>query len=183
MSTIKTLAERLRADLTRQAEIEGGTRELLLCQGTWATVVYRMGQWIYEKRRPPHFIPLKLAYQLVSKAIEVTCGISVPASVKIGPGLYIGHFGEIIIHSDAVIGERFSIGQGCTIGTRGQGGSDVPVIGDNVYLGVGSKVLGGIRIGDNVAVGANAVVVKDVPDDCIAVGVPAKVLPRKGAGR
>lgn len=179
MSTIKTLIERLRADLSRQSEIEGGPKELLFCQGTWATVVYRVGEYIYERPRPAHFLPAKLAYKLASKAIEVTTGISIPASVRIGPGLYIGHFGEIIIHSDAKIGERFSIGQGVTIGTKGQGGGGVPVIGDDVYLGVGSKVLGGIVVGDNVSVGANAVVVKDVPAGSVAVGVPARVLPKR----
>lgn len=179
MSTVKTLIERLRADLSRQSEIEGGPKELLFCQGTWATIVYRVGEYIYERPRPAHFLPAKLAYKLVSKAIEMTTGISIPASVKIGPGLYIGHFGEIIIHSEAKIGERFSIGQGVTIGTKGQGGGGVPVIGDDVYLGVGSKVLGGISVGDNVSVGANAVVVKDVPADSVAVGVPARVLPKR----
>lgn len=182
MSTVRVLLERLRADLRRQSEIDGGPGDLLFCQGSWATVVYRIGQFIYERPRPAHFLPAKLAYRLANKMIEVTTGISIPASVKIGPGLYIGHFGEIIIHSDAVIGQRFSIGQGVTIGTKGQGGGGVPVIGDDVYLGVGSKVLGDISVGDNVSVGANAVVVKDVPPDSIAVGVPARVLPKRRGG-
>lgn len=182
MSTVKALLGRLRADLARQGAMEGSARELVLCQGTWATLVYRVGQYIYEKPRPAYFLPAKLAYKVASKAIEVTTGISIPASVKIGPGLYIGHFGQIIVHSDAVIGARFSIGQGVTIGTKGQGGGGVPVIGDDVYLGVGSKVLGGISVGDNVSVGANAVVIKDVPPDSVAVGVPAKARPKKPVG-
>jgi serine O-acetyltransferase len=151
-------------------------QQMALSQGVWATLVYRAGQAIYDAPPPVVGLPVKLTYKLAAKWIEMRTGISLPASARIGKGLYIGHFGEIFIHPQCVIGDNFSVGQGVTIGTRGRGGGEVPVIGDDVYVGVGAKVLGGILLGDGAAVGANAVVLCDVPPGGTAVGVPAKVL-------
>src|SRR5690606_24091261 len=93
------------------------------------------------------------------------------------------HFGGIVVHGD--FGANCSIGQGVTVGSKGAGRSDgYPVIGDNVYLGAGSMVIGSIRIGHGVVVGANTVVVQDVPDGCRVVSAPVRVLPpRKGRER
>jgi len=97
-------------------------------------------------------------------------------SCEIGGGLYIGNTGIIRFHPGVKAEKNLSIGQLVTIGTRGVGYTGVPVIGDNVYIGVGAKVLGNIRIGNNVKIGANAVVIKDVPDNATVVGVPARVV-------
>ena len=149
-------------------------------QSVWATTVFRLGQWVYEQpRRRLRWVPGRLAYWLASKGVEATTGISLPASVRVGPGLYIGHFSGIFIHSRVVLGRGCSVGQGVTIGTRGHGDQGVPVLGDGVYVGAGAKVLGGIRLGDGAAVGANAVVLRDVPPGHVAVGVPAHVQPRR----
>ncbi len=173
----------LGADLQRYTDPDvgalGQAQELLSSQGVWATTVYRYGQWVYSGRRTPLGLPGRLAYKAAQKAVEVTTGISLPASADIGPGFYIGHFGTIIVHPDTRMGSGCYIGQGVTLGTRGQGDKGVPVLGDNVYIGAGAKVLGGIQLGDNASVGANAVVVKDVPPDNVAVGIPAKARPRK----
>ncbi|MBI2895795.1 MAG: serine acetyltransferase [Deltaproteobacteria bacterium] len=150
-------------------------------QGIWATAVFRFGQWVYGDAPSAVRVPLKVGYKLAAKVVEVTTGISVPASARIGPGFYIGHFGAIIVHPDTVMGEGCSIGQGVTIGTAGRGKDRTPVIGNRVYLGAGSKVLGGINLGDDVAVGANAVVTRDLPSGVTAVGVPAKIVRGPGA--
>lgn len=81
----------------------------------------------------------------------------------------------VVIHSRAVIGENCTIAQQVTIGGR-SGIFNVPIIGNNVYLGAGCKVLGDVHVGDNVVIGANAVVIHDVPENAIVAGVPAKVL-------
>ena len=101
---------------------------------------------------------------------------AVPASCKLGKGTKFGYGGiATVVHSRAVIGENCLIGTCVTIGGRSKH-YDVPVIGDNVYIGTGAKILGPVKIGNNVVIGAGAVVLNDIPDNSIAVGVPAKVV-------
>ena len=93
-----------------------------------------------------------------------------------GEGTKFGYGGiGVVIHGRVVIGKNCLIGQGVTIGGK-SGWYEVPVIGDNVHINAGARLLGPIRIGDNVVIGANSVVVKDVPSDCVVAGVPAKIL-------
>lgn len=145
-------------------------------QGFWAVAIYRLGRWTADLKIPILGFILRFIAFLLFKMVEMTTGISVPSSAKIGKGFYIGHFGGIVLHSDVVMGENCSIGPGVLIGTRGLGNKGVAVIGDNVYIGVGAKVLGKITIGNNVKIGANAVVVNDLPDGATAVGIPAKII-------
>ena len=98
------------------------------------------------------------------------------ATPKIGPGLFIQHGFSTVITA-AEIGENCWINQQVTIGYKE---TECPVIGNNVLIAAGAKVLGGISLGDNVVVGANAVVVKDVPPDCVVAGVPARVIRENG---
>src|SRR5882724_9156099 len=101
-------------------------------------------------------------------------GVSLPAHARIGEGLYISHFGNIIVHPDTIMGERCSLSQGVTIGVLGGDGPGVPRIGSDVYIGAGAKILGPVTIGDGAIIGANAVVIDDVPAGATAVGVPAR---------
>lgn len=149
---------------------------LLFEQGIWAVIVYRFARWVRMIKVPIATPLLKIIAFLLFKLTEILSGISLPASAQIGKGLYIGHFGPIILHSDAVIGENCSFGPGVVIGTRGLGSKGSPVLGDNVYVGVGAKILGKIKIGNNVKIGANAVVLTDLPAGSTAVGVPAKII-------
>lgn len=168
-----------KSDLARYSGSGGlAGADLVEAQGVWATAVFRYGQWVYEKPRGVPGVPLKLGYRVLNKAIEISTGISVPASVTIGEGFYIGHFGQIIFHSKVQAGKNLSVGQGVTIGARGVGWEGVPRLGDNVYVGVGAKVLGNITIGDNARIGANAVVLHDVPANTTVVGIPARPIHR-----
>ncbi len=166
-----------RADVRRYTGA-GGTRRvyLLFEQGLWAIAVYRFGRWCRGVRIPLIGFLLRAAAFLMFKFMEIVTGISLPASARIGKGFYVGHFGPVILHSDAVLGEGCSVGPGVVIGTRGLGGTGVPRLGDGVYVGVGAKVLGGITIGNRVRIGANAVVLDDLPDGVTAVGIPARVV-------
>lgn len=94
-----------------------------------------------------------------------------PHAIDFGIKLY--HWGWMIVNGKAKIGKNLTIYPGVTVGGAKTG---VPSIGDNVFLGLGSKVFGGITIGNNVIVAPNAVVVKDVPDNCVVAGVPAKII-------
>lgn len=105
-------------------------------------------------------------------------GIDLPVGTSVGPGLRLNHSTGLVVHRDAVIGAHCDIKHGCTVGLRVSGG-EPPVLRDGVVLGAGSHVVGGITLGENAEVGAGAVVLTDVPPDHIAVGNPARVLPRR----
>jgi serine O-acetyltransferase len=149
---------------------------MLFEQGLWAVCVYRFSRWTHTMNIPIISNLMRLVAYFFFKVIEMTTGISIPGSAQIGRGFYVGHFGGIVLHSNVKIGENCSIGPGVVIGTRALGKKGVPQIGNNVYIGTGAKILGGITIGDNARIGANAVVVKDVPAGATAVGIPAKIL-------
>jgi serine O-acetyltransferase len=109
-------------------------------------------------------------------------GIDIPSSTRIGAGLHILHFGEITIHQNTIIGNNFGIAQGVTIGVANRGERQgTPTIGDNVVIAPGAKVFGNLKIGNNVAVGANCVVTKDIPDNAVVVGIPGKIISYKGS--
>lgn len=150
---------------------------LLTIQGIWATIVYRFGYWVHHNFKMPliRFF-LKIIAFIAFKFTEIITGISIPFSVQIGKGFYIGHFGGIFINGQTKIGNNCSVGTGVVIGTKGLGNRETPNIGNNVFIGVGAKVLGDIKIGDNVKIGANAVVITDVPNDVTVVGIPAKII-------
>jgi serine O-acetyltransferase len=150
-----------------------------LCQGVWVMVVYRFGQWRYGIRQRWLRLPFSAVYKALKTMAEILTGIDLPCEAKVGRRFRIDHFGGIVISGDAVFGDDCVIRNGVTVGLRHTGQRGSPVIGDRVDIGAGAKILGAIRIGDDVAIGANAVVLKEVPSHSIAVGVPARVLPRK----
>src|SRR5690348_16496188 len=163
----------LRADIRRTYDLlDGGRlRRIAHCArtaGVQAVVVYRFGQWLQGRSLPVRIVlePLFLVAQFL---VHVLWGIELPRKARIGPGLYIGHFGGITISPETVMGAHCSISPGVVIGLSGQGERlGVPVIGDDVYIGPGAKVIGKIRIGSSVKIGANAVVYRDVPDNAVA---------------
>ncbi len=108
-------------------------------------------------------------------------GISIPYETKIDSGLYIGHFGGIVVSGKSIIGKNLNISQGVTLGMANRGpNKGYPVIGDNVYIGPGAKIVGAVKIGNNVAIGANCVVTKNIPDNAVVVGVPGKIISYNG---
>ena len=147
---------------------------LIFRQDLWAILIFRFGKWAnYECRIPVlrHFF--KTAYFFLKKVSEMFLGVGIWPESEIGPGLNC-HYGGTFIK--AKIGKNCTIGQHVIIGHLGGfRGGGVPTLGDNVYVGAGAKVLGEVTIGDNVKIGANAVVLTDVPDNMLAVDVPAKV--------
>ncbi len=109
-------------------------------------------------------------------------GISIPYSTKIGSGFVIGHFGGIVVNDLAVIGKNCTIAHSVTVGKANRGkNKGYPVIGDNVYIGAGAKIIGKVTVGNNVAIGANCVVTKDVPDNAVVAGVPGEVISYNGS--
>jgi serine O-acetyltransferase len=151
----------------------------LLSQGLWAMIVYRYGRWRYGIATRWLRAPFSVLYKLLKVLAEILTGIDLPCEAQIGRRFRIDHFGGIVISGDAVLGEDCIVRNGVTIGLRHTRQRGSPVIGNRVDIGAGAKILGPIRIGDDVAIGANAVVIRDVPANSIAVGVPARIVPRK----
>jgi serine O-acetyltransferase len=141
--------------------------------------VYRFGRWRYTIRWKPLRMPFSFLYKLFKVVTEILTGIELPCEVTLGRRFVIDHFGGIVISGDTVFGDDCRIRNGVTVGLRHTNKRGSPVIGNRVDIGAGAKVLGPIRIGDDVSIGANAVVITDVPSNSIAVGVPARILPRR----
>jgi serine O-acetyltransferase len=147
-------------------------------QGFWALTVYRFGQWRYRVRPSILRKFFSLLYKIAFKFIQIMTGIELPCEVQIGRNFVIDHFGGIVISGYAKFGDNCRIRNGVVVGLRRVDEPCAPVIGNDVDIGAGAKVLGPIYIGNNVAIGANAVVLCDVPDNCMAVGVPAVIKAR-----
>jgi serine O-acetyltransferase len=148
-------------------------------QGFWALVIYRFGRWRYGVRPALLRKFFSLIYRIAFKLIQIITGIELPCEVEIGRNFVIDHFGGIVISGFAKFGDNCRIRNGVVVGLKRVDEPQAPVIGNDVDIGAGAKLLGPISIGNNVAIGANAVVIRDVPDDCIAAGVPAINKPRR----
>jgi serine O-acetyltransferase len=143
-------------------------------EGFWALTIYRLQHALGKAGPKWAWLPLRLVLALIRKLFVLVTHISLHPNAEIGPGLLIPHVGPLHVFPLARIGADCSILQVCTIGAGSKPGG--PQIGDHVELGCHSCVLGPVRIGDGVRVGAGAVVVGDVPAWSTAVGVPARVV-------
>jgi serine O-acetyltransferase len=125
---------------------------------------------------------LYLLSRIMLRRYRYKYGIDVPYTTSIGSGFYIGHFGCIVVHPKTVVGRNCNLSQGVTLGQANRGkNKGYATIGDNTYIGPGAKVVGAVTIGNNVAIGANCVVTRDVPDNAVVVGVPAKIISYEGS--
>ena len=175
----------IRSDYRRFVAL-GATRPvktMLFCQGLWATFVYRVSHHLFYHTP---FAPLRKLVRFLChvarKGIEILTGISLPPECRIGKGLYIGHFGTIIISSMAVIGKNCNLSQGVTIGVSGRGDRrGAPTIGNRVYIAANAVVAGNISIGDDVVIGACTVVTSSVPPRAVVAGNPAQIRSYRGS--
>ena len=152
---------------TNKAEV------LLLYSGLHAVLAYRLSHVLYEKK-------LFFAARLVSQAARFLTGIEIHPGAKIGRGLFIDHGSAVVIGETAELGDNCTLYQGVTLGGTGKDvGKRHPTLGNNVMVGAGAKILGPFTIGDNVKIAANAVVLDAIPDNCTAVGIPARVVRRE----
>jgi len=148
---------------------------IFLTQGFWAIFQYRIANLIYRKIKILFLRQILLFFMIFwQKLIEISTGISIPASAKIGHSFYIGHFGGIILNAKTIIGNNCNISQGVTIGISGIGDNrGVPIIGNHVYIGANAIVAGKIKIEDHVLIGACSLVNRDVFENEVVAGVPA----------
>jgi serine O-acetyltransferase len=152
-------------------------REGLLGLGFWALLVYRFGHARFMVRSKILRAPWTIAYVILNKLVEILCGICIGSAATIGRRLSIEHHGCIVIHGASVIGDDCLIRHGVTLGNTGYHDPlGAPKIGNRVQIGAGAKILGRVNVGDDVIIGANAVVVHDVPHNAAVGGVPARPL-------
>jgi len=175
METAKYLIE---ADLRRYGRIRKFNLRTFIRFMFWEVVpgirfsiIFRLCQH-YRRRNKLLFY----FYFLWLRRLKYKYGFDISYRTRIGKGLYIGHFGGIVIHGDAEIGENCNLSQGMTIGILNRGkNAGVPKIGNRVFIGPGAAILGGITIGNDVLIGTNAVVHFDVPDSAV-VAAPASTI-------
>ncbi len=142
------------------------------------TFWYRLCQYLLS--HPRLKLCLKLA-RLKYLRIQLLTGIQIPILAKVGEGLYIPHPGGIVVNPGFCAGRGLYLSHNVTVGKVHSGERvGVPKVGDDVYIGPGAVLLGGVELGDNVAVGANSVVIHDLAADSFAVGAPAKVVSKEG---
>jgi serine O-acetyltransferase len=150
----------------------------LFSQGFWALAVHRLGNWRMDVKPRVARAPLSAIYRTLNKLVEWNCGIKLSYTVQVGRRVRIWHFGGLILGARS-IGDDVHLRHNTTLGVarRGDPGSMKPVIEDGVDIGAGAVIAGPVTIGRNSVVGANAVVLQDVPPHSLAVGVPARITP------
>ncbi len=149
----------------------------IMCPASLACVMYRIQHavWSYRGRFRALLLPLKVILMILGRFVEVYTGVWIAPNAQIGPGLYIGHFGGVIM-GPVVMGSNCNLSPGVVIGQSVRGTHrGRPTFGDRVYIAAGAKLFGSITVGDDVAIGANAVVTRSLPDRAVALGVPAQV--------
>lgn len=166
--------------------ITGNTKFLALISNILFGESYKYNFWmrtcLYTRQNAVLKISIYPIALLMLRRYTYKFGISIPFTTEIGSGFYIGHYGCIVVHSRSRIGKNCNISQGVTLGQANRGrNKGYPIIGDNVYIGPGAKIVGAVRVGNNVAIGANCVITKDVPDNAVVVGVPGKVITYEGS--
>lgn len=153
----------------------------LLFWGEGYQYIFWMRACAYSEAQPwlrYSFYPIA---RLILHNLTYKLGISIPYNTKIGSGFYIGHFGGIVVNERSIIGKNCNISHGVTLGQANRGkNKGCPILGDNVYIGPGAKIVGAVKIGNNVAIGANCVVTSDIPDNAVVVGNPGHVISYKG---
>ena len=151
--------------------------------GFRAVAVHRFGVWRMQIEPKALRVPFSVVYRFLYRHVRNVYGIDLPYTVQLGRRVVIEHQSGIIIHGDCVIGDGCILRQGVTLGNRYLDRPfEAPQLGQQVNVGAGAKILGGIQIGDGANIGANAVVLQDIPAGETAVGIPARIMARRWDG-
>ncbi len=172
------LIESVKSDIEsvkRRDPAARSTIEILLTySGLHAIIMYRAAHWFHTRK-------LFTVARCISQFSRFLTGIEIHPGAKIGKGFFIDHGSGVVIGETTEIGDNCLIYQGVTLGGTGkEKGKRHPTLGNNVMVGSGARVLGPFKVGDNAKIAANAVVLEEVPPNCTAVGVPARIVKRNG---
>jgi len=170
LDTFRKIKKDFHAALSMDPAATSKLEVALTYAGFHAMLFYRLAHWIWKKRVP--FLPRAL-----SQFARFLTGIEIHPGATIGSGLFIDHGMGVVVGETTEIGDNVTLFQGVTLGGTGkQRGKRHPTIGSHVVVGAGAKVLGPITIGDYVKIGANSVVLQDVPDHSTVVGIPGRIV-------
>ena len=172
------LIESVKSDIEsvkRRDPAARSTIEILLTySGLHAIIMYRAAHWFHTRK-------MFVIARCISQFARFLTGIEIHPGAKIGKGFFIDHGSGVVIGETTEIGDNCLIYQGVTLGGTGkEKGKRHPTLGNNVMVGSGARVLGPFKVGDNAKIAANAVVLEEVPPNCTAVGVPARIVKRNG---
>jgi serine O-acetyltransferase len=171
---LKAIREDLQAVFDRDPAATSRMEVILTYAGFHALLAYRIAHWLKSFGVP--FVP-----RAISQLARLLTGIEIHPSAKIGTGFFIDHGMGVVIGETAEVGDYVTLFQGVTLGGTGkERGKRHPTLGNHVVVGAGAKILGGITIGDNVKIGANSVVLKNVSANSTVIGVPARVIKTQG---
>jgi len=171
---LKAIKQDLQAVFDRDPAATSWLEVVLTYAGFHAISAYRVSHWLKAHHIP--FLP-----RFISQTARILTGVEIHPSAKIGTGFFIDHGMGVVIGETAEIGDCVTLFQGVTLGGTGkERGKRHPTLGNHVVVGAGAKILGGITIGDNVKIGANSVVLKNVAPNSTVIGVPARVIKTQG---
>jgi len=171
---IASISDDVKATRERDPAARSNLEVLLLYPGIHALAAHRLAHKLYKKGK---YFPARA----ISQVARFITGIEIHPGATIGKGLMIDHGMGVVIGETAEIGDNCTIYQGVTLGGTGKDvGKRHPTLGNNVMVGAGAKVLGPMKVGDNTKIAANAVVLAEIPENCTAVGIPAKVVRKEG---
>ena len=172
--TVTSVKEDVRATRERDPAATSDAEVLLLYSGVHALTAHRIAHRLHKQGHT-------FGARAISQTARFFTGIEIHPAATIGKGLMIDHGMGVVIGETAEIGNNCTIYQGVTLGGTGKDvGKRHPTLGNNVMVGAGAKVLGPVKIGDNTKIAAGAVVLEEIPDNCTAVGIPAKIVKREG---
>ena len=180
MTSVRAALTVLREDLEAARNRDPSARSLveiaLGYPGVHAIWFHRLSHRMWQEPR------LRLLARLLSQTARAVTGVEIHPGAQLGRRLFIDHGMGVVIGETAVVGDDVLLFHGVTLGGRSmRRGKRHPTLGDNVTVGAGAKVLGPVQIGSGAQIGANAVVITDVPPDYVAVGIPAKIRPNPGS--
>lgn len=174
MSFIDNIKHDIQSIKERDPAAKSSLEIILTYAGVHAVIMHRVAHWFYQQDH-------KVIARIVSQFSRFITGIEIHPGAKIGKGLLIDHGSGVVIGETAEIGDYCLIYQGCTLGGTGkERGKRHPTLGNNVMVGSGAKILGPFKVGDGAKIAANAVVLEEVPPNCTAVGVPARIVKQNG---
>lgn len=174
MGAIATVREDIAAVRAHDPAAQSNLVIFLSYPGLHAKWMHSLEHWLWEH-------DLKGVARVLSQITRFVTGVEIHPAAQIGHRLFIDHAMGVVIGETAVVGDDCVLYQGVTLGGTGnESGKRHPTLGNGVHVGSGAKVLGNISIGDNVRIGGNSVVVKDVPTNCTVVGIPGRIVRRNG---